>query len=393
MDFLFDALIRASNGTADVTVGSVPGSDGLRGVLADREFAAGETVISVPFQLAVQVGFANHSAQELALRLLRRRASQPEWWAAHASYWESLPPIRRVYTKECWRPEHLALLQDTALEQYISANTLKTTAAYHGALEESPGLPPLSVANVSLAEFRHWAALISSYSFLFPSADGSAKRYLLPLADLMNHNGTAPGVQIVKSPRAGAFLATALRNISAGEQVTHRYSFALERPDYAIANYFFTQRLDDPPRAALDLPAHDLEANFEDASDAHFEPREGIEAQVEARRLANQLAAFPTVEARRLANQLAAFPTSQAQDAEQLTRGVDDAGAPLDWRVRRIVEFRVQRKRALRRAIRRLHRPRGRADHPVHMRRRHGQDGVTDLHGDTRDEDLGDLLT
>lgn len=38
-----------------------------------------------------------------------------------------------------------------------------------------------------------------------------------------------------------------------------RYSFALERPDYAIANYFMVQRLEEPLRAALDLPSHDLE--------------------------------------------------------------------------------------------------------------------------------------
>ncbi len=54
------------------------------------------------------------------------------------------------------------------------------------------------------------------------------------------------------------------------------------------------------------------------------------------------------LEARRLANLLATFPTSQAQDEDLLARGVGDAGAPLDWRVRRIIEFRVQRKRALR---------------------------------------------
>ena len=53
-------------------------------------------------------------------------------------------------------------------------------------------------------------------------------------------------------------------------------------------------------------------------------------------------------EARRLANLLTAFPTSQAEDEALLARGADDAGAPADWRVRRIIEFRVQRKRALR---------------------------------------------
>ena len=249
-----------------------------------------------------------------------------------------------------------------------------------------------------------------------------------------------------------------------------RYSFALERPDYAIANYFMVQRLAEPLRAALDLPSHDLEVRnrrlllkkcvhcrlcvaesrscrqhchahenlsrtctlstfepgaqmtFENATDIHFEPQAGAEAQVPAQAVDHALALRPAAdtlqlphkarrwtykglmtwyqlremamhcmdppqvsspkpgvfhqqpcclagaaqqgcrslhgshawpclaqaEARRLANLLAAFPTSQAEDEALLARGVDDAGAPLDWRVRRIIEFRVQRKRALR---------------------------------------------
>ena len=64
---------------------------------------------------------------------------------------------------------------------------------------------------------------ISSYSFVFPAADGRASRYLLPLLDLLNHDGAAPAVRIERDAAAGAFQATALRSISAGEQITHRY--------------------------------------------------------------------------------------------------------------------------------------------------------------------------
>ena len=53
-------------------------------------------------------------------------------------------------------------------------------------------------------------------------------------------------------------------------------------------------------------------------------------------------------EAQRLGAVLAAFPTSQAQDQALLAAGRDDAGGPADWQTRRILEFRVERKRALR---------------------------------------------
>ena len=55
------------------------------------------------------------AAQELALRLLRKRAAQPEWWDALAPHWQSLPLAGRVYAKESWRQEHLAPLQDAEL--------------------------------------------------------------------------------------------------------------------------------------------------------------------------------------------------------------------------------------------------------------------------------------
>ena len=48
---------------ADVTVGAVPGTEGLRGVLAARNIVEGEAVVSVHFKQAVGIGLANMSAQ------------------------------------------------------------------------------------------------------------------------------------------------------------------------------------------------------------------------------------------------------------------------------------------------------------------------------------------
>ncbi len=53
-------------------------------------------------------------------------------------------------------------------------------------------------------------------------------------------------------------------------------------------------------------------------------------------------------EARRLGAILAAFPTTQAQDEAQLEAGLDDEGRPADWQTRHVIQFRIQRKRALR---------------------------------------------
>lgn len=48
---------------ADVTVSAVPGTDGLRGVLAARDFASGDVVVSFPLKRAVGLGMATQTAQ------------------------------------------------------------------------------------------------------------------------------------------------------------------------------------------------------------------------------------------------------------------------------------------------------------------------------------------
>ncbi len=51
------------------------------------------------------------------------------------------------------------MLGRRAQADYISHNMMMTTAAYHGALDPQPGPLPMADANVTLTEFRHWAAL------------------------------------------------------------------------------------------------------------------------------------------------------------------------------------------------------------------------------------------
>jgi hypothetical protein len=54
-------------------------------------------------------------SQENVLLLLQRRFADPEWHAGHTLYWASLPRPGKVWTKETFRPEDLANLQDEDL--------------------------------------------------------------------------------------------------------------------------------------------------------------------------------------------------------------------------------------------------------------------------------------
>ena len=59
----------------------------------------------------------------------------------------------------------------------------------------------------------------------------------------------------------------------AGEEVTHTYNMDNERNDYALINYFFLQRLDQPRLCAIDLPDGHLDASFAEFDD-HYLPRD-----------------------------------------------------------------------------------------------------------------------
>ena len=133
------------------------------------------------------------------------------------------------------------------------------------------------------------------------------------------------------------------RGCRRGEEVTHCYDERYERPDFALINSFFL-----PPHedllAAVDLPGGSLEGTFPGPDADHF-PSYSLSTEVA-----------------RIAARLEAFPTSELEDLVLLRkeRRWWHAGSglgfrqPLDAVARRIVDFRLRRKRALRRAMREL---------------------------------------
>ncbi len=77
----------------------------------------------------------------------------------------------------CMCCQALSMPGRVAQADYISHNMMMTTAAYHGALDPQPGPLPMADANVTLAEFRHWAALARAPSaVLLPDPDACPLR-------------------------------------------------------------------------------------------------------------------------------------------------------------------------------------------------------------------------
>ncbi|KAK9828394.1 hypothetical protein WJX81_003722 [Elliptochloris bilobata] len=343
--------IISRGGKADLVVSA--NEAGVRGAFAVTVVRPGEIVAKVLAEDCVELASSDDfTAAEQAVVLLQQQHRDTGWNDSLAPYWRSLPQPGELYTKEAFIDEHLRLLQDQQLADYARLHRTWTREVYAG----PPGLREALVGeNVPLEVFVHAAALVSSYSFVFPSVPGDQSwrelrgrpvRFLVPLLDLLNH-ATDHNVVVERSPDTGerAFVARAVRPIRPGEELVHSYSSAASRPDRALLDYFFLPKpAAQPLLCAVDLPGG-VPWGDSPPDDSTHAPL-GEAAQRGAQAGAGSL--VTANEAARLEGILAAFPTSEAHD-EELIRG-----GGLGPREAVFVRFRVLRKLALWQAVTRI---------------------------------------
>ncbi|KAK9834982.1 hypothetical protein WJX81_001936 [Elliptochloris bilobata] len=323
------SLFRAHGGEADVHVAEV--RPGLRGVVAARDVAAGEAIISLPPTLAIQLTSTATPAPDSAAMLVRR-------WRTDANltaYWQFLP--KQLLTRNTFPEAALDLLQSKAMKAYALTHQVQA--------EEIHRREDLAAEGISEAEFRHANDLVSAYSFGFQVSPDERLRILMPVLDATNYGDVDDEANVeVRLTTDGGFVAVSTRPISSGDEVLYSYTPACRRNDYSLFHYGFLQEKHPPRLCALDTPGGTLY----DAPGLE-EERDYGEGGILATR----------EELQRLEALLAAFPTSEDQDARLLLgqRGWLAAwtGAkPLSGVEQLFVRFRMLRKRALRYWIDRL---------------------------------------
>ncbi|KAK9828395.1 hypothetical protein WJX81_003722 [Elliptochloris bilobata] len=311
--------IISRGGKADLVVSA--NEAGVRGAFAVTVVRPGEIVAKVLAEDCVELASSDDfTAAEQAVVLLQQQHRDTGWNDSLAPYWRSLPQPGELYTKEAFIDEHLRLLQDQQLADYARLHRTWTREVYAG----PPGLREALVGeNVPLEVFVHAAALVSSYSFVFPSVPGDQS--WRELRGRPENAHLWPG--------------------RPGEELVHSYSSAASRPDRALLDYFFLPKpAAQPLLCAVDLPGG-VPWGDSPPDDSTHAPL-GEAAQRGAQAGAGSL--VTANEAARLEGILAAFPTSEAHD-EELIRG-----GGLGPREAVFVRFRVLRKLALWQAVTRI---------------------------------------
>jgi len=179
----------------------------------------------------------------------------------------------------------------------------------------------------------HVPLQVSSREFGFHAANGTHTDYLVPVADMCNNDGERYNVQ--QSNDGTKFYITAVQPIAAGQELLLPYLPGLDhRNDITLAGYGFVLKRDVPILPATDLPTFDPEAPYAPtpATDAEYY---------------GPLGSFNTEEElRRLGGLLEAAGTSEDDDVRLL-----ESENVTDWREGVVLEYRVQRKKAIRLAM------------------------------------------
>ncbi|EIE23840.1 SET domain-containing protein [Coccomyxa subellipsoidea C-169] len=300
--------VDSKGGYAHLSVGTVNDA-GLRGTLATRDIAEGETLAYIPRELIVEFGAPAHDKPpENAARLLARQRRDPAWHAAFLPYWRSLPApaSRAIFCKEMFTQRHRDLLQDAEMAAVVVEETGVARQVYNGSsswwqrwLGQAPpvslqGLLPEGAAHkISWQEFAHTTCHVGAYGFGCRGAWGGRRVCLVPLLDLMNHAAPDLANVIVHQDEGnGSYGCTATRAIRAGEEVTQTYSAAALRSDYSLLHYGFVLDSERPLLAGLDHMAR-----FEHDNDDLYLQHQSLMSHEEAQRLSGILASFPTTEA------------------------------------------------------------------------------------------------
>ncbi|KAK9906816.1 hypothetical protein WJX75_008486 [Coccomyxa subellipsoidea] len=331
--------IESKGGHAHLSVGPVNAA-GLRGTLATRDIAEGETFVYIPKELIVEFGAPAHNKPpENAARLLARQRKDPAWHAAFLPYWRSLPApgSSAIFCKEVFTEHHIALLQDAEMAGVVREEVGVAKQVFNGSSKWWQRwlgqAPPVSLQgilsegtahNISWEEFAHTTCYVGAYGFGCRGVWGSRQVCMVPLLDMINHASPETANAIVHQDEGnGSYGCTATQAIKAGEEVTQTYSAAALRSDYTLLHYGFALDLERPLLAGLDHIA-----GFEYPDDDLYLQHQSLMSHDEVARL-NSI--------------LASFPTSEAADL-QLLHG----SSALHDGERQVLQFRIQRKRALR---------------------------------------------
>jgi SET domain len=229
---------------------------GLRGVVATKDIAKGEDIISIPYELAVNLGRQGDDPTLPAVQLLReylhaRQQPQQEPALSEAQqrrpYYEMLPALGSsndyLTSTDFFTEGALRELQSPLIVE----ETLARRDRVQRRLAEEMDASENAATAITLEQLQ-WAVWIVTSRVLTVQGETPNEQYrlLIPYLDMCNHDRTSPHVLTGRAAPHGALRVVAGKNVKAGEFVNICYGGGAAGNDRFVQDYGF---LDSAPEA------------------------------------------------------------------------------------------------------------------------------------------------
>jgi hypothetical protein len=319
--------------------------EGNRGAYANQDYSTGSMLALIPSELTIVLenkgGFAAEHAHALAIKM----ATNPTFMAEFAPYFSTLPMLHETLTSEVFTDKMMSELQSEKIKELVDRERTIMAGVYYGKYtneDTNKTYQPIpqvlgSKDAFPVVLFSHLTALISTREFTFHNEDGSRSGdRLAPVVDMLNNDNDKTNAQQYND--GSSLVIRATRPITKGEELFLPYLPGLDhRNDVSMTGYGFIRKLSTPLLPASDLPTFDPQEPYSETpltDDVFYGSRGQYNTEEELERLKNLLNECPTT----LEEDKALLASGQSTD------GVIDLN---DHKYRIIVEFRIERKKAL----------------------------------------------
>jgi len=305
----------------------------LRGVVALRDLKKGETIVRIPYEVAVNLGQEGTDPTLPALEILKDYCRVlgggdgiHDNNSHRKAYYTMLPPFRgddSLGSTDFFSQQALDALQAPLVVKETLHRRERSIRRFEQDIATDDNFPSWIDGTPVTEEHLQWAVWLITSRVLTVQGDaeeGKSYRLLIPFLDMCNHDRTSPHVLTGRAVPGGELKVVAGANIKAGEQVNICYGGGVAGNDRFIQDYGFL----DASKQAYELVAQQL---------------------LGKRRLLEGASAGKTItEVDREATLKALRSTTMAEDAKLLETTTDIT-------LRTAIEFRLAVKQALSKQI------------------------------------------
>lgn len=227
----------------------------LRGVIALRDISKGESIIEIPYEMALDLGRENADPTLPATTFLQKYCSWisnsdgPPGDKERGDYFAMLPPFLSedcLGSTDFFSDAALDMLQSpTIVEETLSRREL-AQARYERDVEPmaemSPNLYRWENDHVATQTHLQWASWIITSRVLTvqgPPESNIANRLLIPLIDMCNHDRDSPHVLTGRAMSGGMLKVLAGADVKSGDAINIGYGGSVEGNDRFIQDYGF----------------------------------------------------------------------------------------------------------------------------------------------------------